>query len=69
MEPKADVYPGYVPETEIAISILGWMKKNLPQVQWLTIEESARDVIKVLHNLSIEDSGEFFNHDGSQLPW
>jgi NAD(P)-dependent dehydrogenase (short-subunit alcohol dehydrogenase family) len=31
--------------------------------------EAAQRILSVLHHLQAEDSGGFFNHDGSTLPW
>jgi hypothetical protein len=35
----------------------------------LTPEVSVRGLRKVLAGLRHEDSGKFFSHDGSQIPW
>lgn len=34
-----------------------------------TPDESARHILSVVHDLSPEDSGRFFNWDGRELPW
>lgn len=31
--------------------------------------EAAQRILSVIHNLQAQDSGGFFNHDGSPLPW
>lgn len=35
----------------------------------LSAEQSGKDVVKVVENLKAEDSGKFFSHDGTELPW
>ncbi len=35
----------------------------------LTVEQSAAGCMKVLNGLTIADTGAFFNHDGSKLPF
>ena len=50
-------------------SILPWAEKNPESLQSITVEQSAADVTKVLHGLTIEDAGAFFNYDGTQIPW
>ncbi len=48
----------------------GWVKTDMggPQAQ-LTPEQSITGMRKVIDNLKPEDSGKFWNHDGTTLPW
>jgi NAD(P)-dependent dehydrogenase (short-subunit alcohol dehydrogenase family) len=48
----------------------GWVKTDMGgQGASLTPEVSVRGLRKVLGGLRPEDSGKFFSHDGSQIPW
>ena len=48
----------------------GWVKTDMGgQGATLTAEVSVRGLRKVLGGLRREDSGKFFSHDGSQIPW
>ena len=48
----------------------GWVKTDMggPNAR-LTPAESISGMISVIDNLTAEDSGEFFNHNGEHLPW
>jgi NAD(P)-dependent dehydrogenase (short-subunit alcohol dehydrogenase family) len=48
----------------------GWVKTDMGgQGATLMPETSVRGLRKVLAGLKREDSGRFFSHDGSQIPW
>jgi len=48
----------------------GWVRTDMGgQGAPLTPEVSVRGLRKVLAGLRSEDSGKFFSHDGSQIPW
>jgi NAD(P)-dependent dehydrogenase (short-subunit alcohol dehydrogenase family) len=48
----------------------GWVSTDMGgQGAPLTPEVSVRGLRKVLGGLRREDSGKFFSHDGSQIPW
>ena len=48
----------------------GWVRTDMGgQGAPLTPEVSVRGLRKVLSGLRREDSGKFFSHDGSQIPW
>jgi NAD(P)-dependent dehydrogenase (short-subunit alcohol dehydrogenase family) len=48
----------------------GWVRTDMGgQGAPLTPEVSVRGLRKVLAGLGREDSGKFFSHDGSQIPW
>jgi len=56
----------------IAVGIFhpGWVKTDMGgQGASFTPEVSVRGLRKVLGGLRREDSGKFFSHDGSQIPW
>ncbi|KAF7563370.1 hypothetical protein G7046_g708 [Stylonectria norvegica] len=63
------IHPGWAKDTEIGDGIKDWMDKYAPDMPALTIEQSAADCVKVLNGITSEDSGEFFNHDGTKLPF
>lgn len=63
------VHPGWVGSTDMGSKIIPWVQKNPSSMTSITVEQSVADVIKVLHGLTIEDAGAFFNHDGKPLPW
>ncbi len=48
----------------------GWVRTDMggPNAT-LSPEESVAGMRKVIDGLSLESSGRFFNHDGSQIPW
>jgi NAD(P)-dependent dehydrogenase (short-subunit alcohol dehydrogenase family) len=55
--------------TVVALSP-GWVKTDMGgQGASLAPETSVRGLRKVLAGLKREDSGKFFSHDGSQIPW
>ena len=55
--------------TVVAVSP-GWVKTDMGgQGAPLAPETSVRGLRKVLAGLTREDSGKFFSHDGSQIPW
>ncbi|EOO03022.1 hypothetical protein UCRPA7_1462 [Phaeoacremonium minimum UCRPA7] len=62
------LHPGWVSVTEIGDGISEWMAKYNPTMENLTVEASAANSMKVLNGLTIEGSGEFFNHDGTKYP-
>ena len=45
------------------------MAKYAPEYPKITTEEAAAGVVKVLTELNIEQTGSFFNYDGTTLPW
>ena len=48
----------------------GWVRTDMggPDAT-LSTEESITGMRKVIDNLTEEQSGRFFNHDGNELPW
>jgi len=48
----------------------GWVRTDMggPNGE-ISVEESAQKLSKILDNCSIEDSGKFFDIDGSIIPW
>lgn len=60
---------GWVGITEIGDTISEWVAKYAPNLENLTVERSAADCMKILNGLTIEDAGEFFNYDGTKLPF
>ncbi|KAG9233059.1 putative short-chain dehydrogenases/reductase [Amylocarpus encephaloides] len=63
------LHPGWVGATEIGDGIAPWVRKYAPDLENLSEEQSAADCMKVLNGLTSEDNGEYFNHDGTKLPW
>lgn len=60
---------GWVDSTDMGSSIVAWVEKNPSGLSSITVEQSAAGVTKVLHDLKIEDTGSFYNYDGTPLPW
>lgn len=65
----ADFLVGWVPSTELGDGISAWMAKYAPNNPRVTTEDSAAGVIKVLTEFTIDQTGSFFNYDGTKLPW
>ncbi|KAF7556989.1 hypothetical protein G7Z17_g1069 [Cylindrodendrum hubeiense] len=65
----AILHPGWVSSTDIGDGISEWVAKYAPSLENLTVERSAADCMKVLNGLTVENAGEFFNHDGTDLPF
>ena len=48
----------------------GWMKTDMGgKSANLEPTESARSILEFSERIKLEDSGKFFNHDGSEHPW
>ena len=55
--------------TVVALSP-GWVRTDMGGAGApLTAEASVRGLRKVIQNLKSKDSGRFFSHDGSEIPW
>lgn len=50
-------------------TITPWMAKHVPGYDGITIEESSAGVIKVLNNITVENSGTYYDVDGTIMPW
>lgn len=35
----------------------------------ISAAQSAQDILNIVSDLSLENTGRFWNHDGSELPW
>ncbi|MEE9597181.1 MAG: SDR family oxidoreductase [Acidiferrobacterales bacterium] len=48
----------------------GWVQTDMggPSAL-LSVEQSAKSIRELLGRVSIEDTGKFFNHDGTVIPW
>lgn len=44
-------------------------QRNVPPEKLFSVERTISQLLTVLANLNIEDSGQFFSWDGSRLPW
>lgn len=62
-------YTGWIKATDIGAPITEWMEKYAPETKPITLEEGAACVVDVLNGKTFEDSGLFFNYDGTKLPW
>jgi NAD(P)-dependent dehydrogenase (short-subunit alcohol dehydrogenase family) len=58
------LHPGTV-DTELSKPF----SKNTEPSNLFTPKESAENLLKVISSLSIEDSGNFFDWSGKQIPW
>jgi hypothetical protein len=62
-------FSGWVETTEVGDGISPWMKKYASTAASISETESASGCMEVLRGAVIDDSGSFFNYDGSKLPW
>ncbi|HEX3054017.1 MAG TPA: SDR family oxidoreductase, partial [Aggregatilineaceae bacterium] len=48
----------------------GWVKTDMggPNA-WITPEESVTGILRVMDNLTLDQSGKFFHYSGSEIPW
>jgi NAD(P)-dependent dehydrogenase (short-subunit alcohol dehydrogenase family) len=44
-------------------------QKNVPPEKLFSVERTVSQLLTVIGNLTIADSGEFFSYDGTKLPW
>ncbi len=44
-------------------------QKNVPPEKLFSVELTVNQLLAVIDQLQIEDSGQFFSWDGSRLPW
>ncbi|KAI9147860.1 oxidoreductase [Paramyrothecium foliicola] len=65
----AIIHPGWSGATQIGSGISDWIAKYAPETPNLPIAKSAEDCMNVLGAWTPEDNGQFFNHDGTKLPW
>jgi hypothetical protein len=63
------IHSGWVGSTEIGDGISSWIAENAPQVPNIPLEESAAGCMKVLKDATVENSGSFYNFDGTKIPW
>lgn len=63
------MYTGWVGATELGNGIAEWIEKYSPDTENVTVEKSAAGCMKVLHGLTVEDAGNFFNYDGTTIPF
>jgi len=63
------IHPGWVGATEIGDGISPWIAQNAPSVPNISLDDSAAGCMKVFNEASLEDTGAFFNFDGTKLPW
>lgn len=50
-------------------SILPWVNAYNPGLENVPVEKSAEECMAILNGLTPEDNGEFFDHDGTKIPW
>jgi NAD(P)-dependent dehydrogenase (short-subunit alcohol dehydrogenase family) len=65
--PKAIVVNLHPGTTDTRLSLP--FQQNVPAEKLFTIDRTASQLIAVIDKLTPADSGEFFNWDGSKLPW
>ena len=54
----------------VAVVHPGWVKTDMGGVNaWITTEESVQGVAQVIAALAPDNSGQFFNYDGSVISW
>jgi hypothetical protein len=48
----------------------GWVQTDMGgKAADITVGESARGILSVAEHLSLSDTGQFLNHDGTNLQW
>jgi NAD(P)-dependent dehydrogenase (short-subunit alcohol dehydrogenase family) len=48
----------------------GWVKTDMGGYKApITVEQSTQQIVKLLCSLSEKHNGQFYNYDGTQLPW
>lgn len=50
-------------------TISSYIEKYAPDVPNIPVEESAEGVIKVIREATLENTGTFYNFDGTNIPW
>ncbi|RQM07094.1 hypothetical protein DH86_00003875 [Scytalidium sp. 3C] len=63
------IHPGWVGATEVGNTISSYIEKYAPDVPNIPVEESAEGVIKVIREATLENTGTFYNFDGTNIPW
>ncbi|KAH8647753.1 putative short-chain dehydrogenase [Xylariales sp. PMI_506] len=61
------INPGYISSTSIGDGISGWVEDHPGKLESITVEDSITGCLKVLDDLTLEDTGSFFNFDGAKL--
>ncbi|KAF8886617.1 hypothetical protein CPB84DRAFT_1749925 [Gymnopilus junonius] len=64
----AAVHPGWV-KTDIGDALLVWMSDNAPNVKQIEPAASGQGIVKVAEGLTLDKTGEFWNFDGTMIPW
>lgn len=64
-----NVYPGFIPETELGAGLKGYFDKYAPEYPRTTLVEGVEGTLKVLHTATAEDHTKFFNHKHESIPW
>ncbi|CAL1706577.1 unnamed protein product [Somion occarium] len=62
------VHPGWV-DTDLGQTIEPWLTAAVPGIKPLTVEDSAKGVVKVIQDAKMEDGVHFFNYDGTTIPF
>ena len=61
--------PGWVGATDMGSTLVDFVARHGVDLENVPIEKSAAGCMKVLNGLTIEDSGWFFNFDGTKIPF
>ncbi|KAE9370943.1 NAD(P)-binding protein [Stipitochalara longipes BDJ] len=65
----AMVHPGWVGTTEMGSTLVDFVARHGIPLENVPAERSAAGCMKLLNDLTIEDSGSFFNFDGTTIPF
>ncbi|KAF8303352.1 NAD(P)-binding protein [Clavulina sp. PMI_390] len=64
-----NVYPGWVPETELGQSLKGYFDKYAPNYPKTSLADSVEGTLKVLHTATADDHTKFLNYKYEPVPW
>ncbi|TVY55525.1 putative oxidoreductase [Lachnellula cervina] len=69
LPPRSSTQVSWVGSTAIGDGISDWINTYAPDYKNLSLETSSANCMKVLDTLTPEANGEFFNHNGTKLPF
>ncbi|KAI0784580.1 putative short-chain dehydrogenases/reductase [Abortiporus biennis] len=62
------IHPGWV-ATTMGLAEVDTLKKLFPGTSPISVEESTTNIVKLIDEVKLADSVQFFSHDGTTLPW
>ncbi|KAF8314100.1 NAD(P)-binding protein [Clavulina sp. PMI_390] len=64
-----NVYPGWVPETELGDVFRDYFAKHIPEYPSTSLADSIEGMLNVLHNSTAEDHTKFLNYLHQTIAW